>query len=51
VSIRSIIHPKFMPKEPVAKVSGTKIVATALTRYAGGRRVVARAAQLSSTTG
>ena len=32
VSTRSTIHPKFMPKNPVMKVSGTKIVATTLTR-------------------
>ena len=32
VSMRSTIHPKFMPKNPVMNVSGTKIVATTLTR-------------------
>ena len=32
VSMWSTIHPKFMPKNPVMNVSGTKIVATTLTR-------------------
>ena len=34
VPIWSTIQPKFIPKKPVMNVSGTKIVATTLTRYA-----------------
>ncbi len=33
MSIRVTIHSKFIPKKPVTKVSGRKIVATTVSQY------------------